>query len=251
MRPSKHFTIRRILIAVFAVLILTLVSARPSSAWKFTSFNVNLDIRNDSKVVVTETITADFREWPHHGIYRNIPFMVRGAGGKSYRLHIRFMGVTDQDGNPVQTEVFYKLSKMHIHIGDPETLLEDIRTYVIRYEVSQAINYFPEYDELYWNVTGNDWEVPIDNASCNVTLPSDSPQGLMINAYTGSYGSKTDSVFGDTPDLHTANFWMIRALKPGEGLAVVVAWPKGMIAKPSFAQNLESFARENGILLFP
>ena len=45
------------------------------------------------------------------------------------------------------------------------------------------------YAEFYWNVTGNDWPVPIDHASAFVTLPENAAGGLRAQAFTGAYGA--------------------------------------------------------------
>ncbi len=50
------------------------------------------------------------------------------------------------------------------------------------------IGRFDGYDELYWNVTGNGWDFPIDQASATITLPSPARFGQRA-AYTGSQGS--------------------------------------------------------------
>jgi hypothetical protein len=49
----------------------------------------------------------------------------------------------------------------------------------------------PDRDELYWNVTGNGWEFPIDAASVGIVLPADYQRNeLEIGAWTGLKGSK-------------------------------------------------------------
>ncbi|VTR27445.1 Predicted membrane protein (DUF2207) [Serratia fonticola] len=49
-----------------------------------------------------------------------------------------------------------------------------IYNYQIRYQVSNHFSRFPEWDELYWNVTGNDWAYPITKASFQLELPDTS-----------------------------------------------------------------------------
>src|SRR5581483_4816001 len=59
----------------------------------------------------------------------------------------------------------------------------------IEYAVENGIRYFENYDEFYWNVTGNDWPVPIDHASAFVRLPPNTAGSLRAQAFTGAYGS--------------------------------------------------------------
>ena len=65
-----------------------------------------------------------------------------------------------------------------------------VRTVNIRYEVTNGLRFFDEHDELYWNVTGTEWPVPIRAASARIVLP-EGVSGVRHTAYTGHYGSIT------------------------------------------------------------
>ena len=60
----------------------------------------------------------------------------------------------------------------------------------IDYTVRNGVRYFDDYDEFYWNVTGNDWPVPIDHASAFVTCRRKARRALRAQAFTGAYGSR-------------------------------------------------------------
>ena len=60
------------------------------------------------------------------------------------------------------------------------------RTVRITYRAANAVRFFKDHDEFYWNVTGNDWKVPIDEASAFVSLPSAAAGQLKAQAFTGS-----------------------------------------------------------------
>ena len=72
-----------------------------------------------------------------------------------------------------------------------------VRTVVIRYRVDNALRFFEEddqaWDELYWNVTGDEWPVPIERASVSVRLPAQ-VTGVRARGFTGGYGSTEESV---------------------------------------------------------
>src|SRR5581483_6545082 len=63
------------------------------------------------------------------------------------------------------------------------------KTVLIHYSSPNAVRYFDSHDEFYWNVTGNDWPVPIDAASATVALPASASGQLRAQAFTGVYGS--------------------------------------------------------------
>ena len=44
-------------------------------------------------------------------------------------------------------------------------------TYTLTYATDRQIGFFSDYDELYWNVTGNFWKFPIDHAEATIKLP--------------------------------------------------------------------------------
>lgn len=78
----------------------------------------------------------------------------------------------------------------------PETR---IYNYEIRYQISNHFSRFPEWDELYWNVTGNDWAWPISKASFRLELPdaagnlnADAKDARVrsLDVYTGVAGAK-------------------------------------------------------------
>ena len=71
-----------------------------------------------------------------------------------------------------------------------------VRTVVLRYRVRNALRFFEEHDELYWNVTGDEWEMPIEAASATVMLPP-TVAGLRALAFTGGYGSTEQSATVD------------------------------------------------------
>ena len=63
-----------------------------------------------------------------------------------------------------------------------------MKTVVITYRVRHGLKFFEEHDERL-NVTGDEWEVPIERARAVVYLPA-GVTGLRAYAFTGGYGSQ-------------------------------------------------------------
>ncbi len=88
------------------------------------------------------------------------------------------------------------------------------------------------HDELYWNVTGNRWKFPIEQAVSTVHFP-DGAGVEGVKTYTGSYGQRghaADSVVSDDGTrvvTHTS-----APLQPG-GRDDAVAFRKGVVSKPT------------------
>ncbi len=240
---------------VFLSLNLTLVLLiSPAFAQYFTinRYHSDIFIHDDSSFIVKETIEVTFHR-PRHGIYRQIPFKYREDFGHVLKTPTRVLSVTDESGRPWRYKVSKKDHWIHIRIGDPKRFVRDRQTYVITYEVENAILFFDEHDELYWNITGNDWKAPIEEASANVSLALKRPSRRLWTAcWTGALGSK-ESLCGSETYENGAKFWATRPLNTGEGFTIAFGWEKGLISPPSswkkFFWTIE--LRENWVFLFP
>jgi len=209
-------------------------------------------IDRDSSFVVKETIEVTFHR-PRHGIYRELPFKYREELGHVITTPTRVRSVKDGSGKEWKYKVSKKDHRIHIRIGDPKRFVKDRQTYVITYEVENAILFFDDHDELYWNVTGNDWKAPIEEASANVGLAlKSSSKNLWTACYTGLHGSKESQCGFDTYE-NGAKFSTARKLNIGEGFTIAFGWDKGLVSPPSswkkFFWTID--LRENWVFLFP
>ena len=101
-------------------------------------------------------------------------------------------------------------------------------TYEIEYRIRGGLNHFPDHDELNYNVTGDQWDVPIDQVNATVTLPSGSVD--RTTCFAGPRGSQLLCA-EHTASGSTATF-SNGALGPREGMTVVVAFPTGIVPTP-------------------
>ncbi|KKP66145.1 MAG: hypothetical protein UR63_C0037G0004 [Candidatus Roizmanbacteria bacterium GW2011_GWC2_35_12] len=95
--------------------------------------------------------------------------------------------------------------------------------------MSGALTYFSDHDELYWNITGNGWDVPIAFARAMITLPEKLTDGVNLKCFTGGYGStQSDCQFNKVQGVlvfDTKNYLMANS-----GISVVVGFPKNIVA---------------------
>ncbi len=68
---------------------------------------------------------------------------------------------------------------------------------------------------------------------------------LKSTAYTGPQGSQEQAFQQSYTESGNITFETTRNLEPGEGLTIVVAWPKGFVTPPTVTENLSAAAREN------
>lgn len=201
-----------------------------ASAEEIKSFETDISINKDGTVDVRETIEYDFGNLYRHGIFREIPELRVNNEGKKYILDYTDFSVKDIEGNNYQ----YKLSRYNniitLKIGDPDKTITGINRYVIGYRISGVLTYFSDHDELYFNATGNDWEVPIGVARTTVKLPKVVEENKIRAAcYTGATGS-TETLCNFSVEGPVISFDTQQPLLYGEGLTIVAGFPKQMIA---------------------
>ena len=122
--------------------------------------------------------------------------------------------------------------------------------------MANAIRFFfassgqPAFDELYWNVTGNDWAIPIDTVHARVVLP-DAVVPTRVASYTGRTGSTAAEAKIEKQD-NVVEFTLLRGLNPNEGMTIGVGWPAGHVAgRPSEAQERMMAVLQWSPLLLP
>jgi uncharacterized membrane protein len=242
---------------LFAFLILNLnliLFTPPAFAQYFTinKFHSDITIHQDSSFLVQETIDVSF-DRPRHGIFREIPFRYRDELGKTMETPTTVISVTDGAGKKWKYQVRKGDYVIHIRIGDANKYVTGHQTYVITYQVDNAILFFDDHDELYWNVTGNEWKASIEEASAHVSLAiKNTSRNLWTACYTGGFGSKESKCNHETYD-NGGKFLTSRRLNSGEGFTIAFGWDKGLVSPPSswkkflWAINL----RENWVFLFP
>ncbi|MGI8419178.1 MAG: DUF2207 domain-containing protein [Candidatus Levyibacteriota bacterium] len=193
-------------------------------SWLIENFHSDIAIQDSGKVRMVETISVDFRNQAKHGIYRDIPYLYDNNGTQTY-TDVTINNVL-LDNIPVPYTTSQTNGYKELKIGDPNKLVTGRNLYTITYTVTGVLLGFSDHDELYWNVTGNNWEVPIQKADAIVTLPE---SGLkQITCYEGLNGSQMPCLSKqESPQL--ASFSTTTKLAPTERLSIVVGYKKGMI----------------------
>ena len=236
------------------IFLIIFVSASSAFSQDFTinRFHSEIVINSDSSIEVKETIEVEFHR-PRHGIYREIPFRYTDELGSTIKTPIKVLSVTDGSGRNLKYRVTRVGSAINIRIGNPDKFVWGRNTYVIGYTVDNAILFFDDHDELYWNVTGNYWKAPIKEASANVSIAvKDRSRELWAACYTGVYGSR-ESLCGFETSDNRGEFFTKTDLRTGEGFTIAFGWNKGLVSPPSawkrFLRAID--IGENWVFIFP
>jgi uncharacterized membrane protein len=243
---------------LLAVLILSLnlnliLFISPAFAQYFTidKFHSDIMINEDSSIIVKEAIDVEFHQ-QRHGIYREIPFKYRDDSGRVITTPTKVLSVVDGSGKAWKYKVERTGPVLNVRIGDARKYVDGRQTYILTYQVENVILFFKDHDELYWNVTGNFWKAPINEASATASLTTKNKgKNLMAAGYEGGYGSREECGY-ETYD-NSGKFYTKRSLKMGEGLTAVFGWDKGLVSPPSSWKKFwwAVHLKENWVFLLP
>ncbi len=192
--------------------------------WVIDKFDSNIQIQESGEVLIREKIDVDFKTLSKHGIYRDIPYVYERGGVKTYTE----IDVDQVLQNNKKAKVSESLTDGYVRlkIGDPDKTISGKNSYEIIYTAKGVLRGFADYDELYWNITGNAWPVAIQSASATVSLPTD---GISRKTcYEGYVGSTAECmIISESPS--EVKFKNLEALSEAQGLTVVVGYKKGLI----------------------
>ncbi len=134
-------------------------------------FHSDISLQPDTSLLVTETIVVIANgKQIRHGIYRDFPTRYQDFLGNKYVVGFHVLGAT-RDSVKEPFRVQNNSNGERIYLGDSNaTVPLGRRTYTLTYTTNRQLGFFPDHDELFWNVTGLGWGFLIDHASASVHL---------------------------------------------------------------------------------
>ncbi|MDD2335638.1 MAG: DUF2207 domain-containing protein [Geobacteraceae bacterium] len=210
------------------------------------SYDSFIKVNPAGDMTVTETIKVVCEgNKIKHGIYRDFPTRYKDGYGNTMKVAFEVQAAL-KDGRPEPWWTEDKSNGVRVYMGSKNVTLEPGEyTYALTYRTDRQLGFFKKHDELYWNVTGNAWEFPIDTVNATVELPPGA-EVLSTEAYTGLSGDKGADFSAGRDNDGRAVFTTTRALNPREGLTIVVMWPKGFVQEPTRAEKAKAFFTDNG-----
>ena len=194
-----------------------------SNDYVIDKYDINIIVNENNTFDITETITAYFNV-SKHGIFRTIPLkntVTRLDGTTSTnRAQVSNVSVdknyttTRENGNYV------------IKIGDANRTLFGTQTYVIKYRYNIGKDPAKDYDELYYNIIGNEWDTVIGNVTFTITMPKEFDSS-KLGFSSGPKGSTDNSkvIYNVDGNKITGSYNGI--LNRGEALTVRCELPEG------------------------
>lgn len=231
-------------------------AAAQERSWRIEDFHADIRVLESGAIEVTETIRPRF-DGSYNGIYRTIGVEYR-INGFRYKLRLSVDAVTDGDGNPLRYESKRDRDHLNTKIWVPGAV-DTVRTVRLSYGVTNGLRFFEAdegadgiveaYDELYWNVTGTEWPVPVEAASATVSLPR-TAAGVRAHAFTGGYGATGRDAVVDV----TGTQVHVRTDRPlgfREGLTIGIGWNAGVVQRPTAIDLAAMYLFANWPLFLP
>jgi len=234
-----------------AAVLLCLVAIAPQAAMareEIRSFIADIQVNDDSSLEVTETITVNAEgNAIRRGIFRDIPLRAVDEWGLWASNGFDLIEVL-HNGEPATHRTEWLGRFLRIYIGDADILIpRGEHTYTIRYTTTRQLRYFDDYDELYWNVTGNFWSFPILSAEARVQLP-EGARAEQLAAYTGPFGAEGKDYTASGKGRSEVRFETTRTLGAEEGMTIAVGFTKGVVT-PDEGGFFTQLGANSGIFL--
>lgn len=228
----------------FCVFICTVAGAQE----KILEFKSSITVNTDRSVDVVEEIKVRAEgNNIQRGIFRDIITTMRNQRGDRQRLTLTVQEVL-KDGSSENFVIESNGIYTRVKIGNADVLLNNgDYTYTIKYNLDRQVRFFDGYDEVYWNVTGNDWGFEIDKVLATITLPENATI-LQQSGYSGPTGATGCDCTFNLESQNSVKYETTGSLNPAEGLTVAVGWQKGIIAPPSQEElDRQAFNDKKGI----
>ncbi|HEX7018003.1 MAG TPA: DUF2207 domain-containing protein [Patescibacteria group bacterium] len=213
-----------------------------------TSFHSDITINQDTSISIKETIEY-VTNLEKHGIYRYIPIRYHRQG-LNYTARVSEIEVTDEHGDEIPFQKSFEKGNVMLKIGDPDTTFTGQKTYVISYQVENAITQYTEagsqevHPELYWDITGEGWQIDISSSSATVTSPDATI--TTITCFSGVVGSDDGLCQGEKIDDTQATFTYPERITYGENMTVAVGLnPTNTLIFPTPTQRVLKQIRDN------
>ena len=228
-----------------------LLPAWAAASERILAYDVEVDVRADGSLEVVEhiRIRAEGRAI-RRGIFRDFPVRYKDDHGNNYVVGFEVLGV-ERDGRPEPWFTEGAHNAVRVATGNDDMLPVPLdTTYTLRYRTTRQLGFFEDHDELYWNAIGQFWDFAIDSGSVEVRLPEPVPEAqLTVEGFSGRYGIRGRDNPGIATAPGVARWTLMHPLQAREGLSIVLAFPKGIVAEPSRASRAMWLLRDNLSLL--
>lgn len=222
------------LVVVFFVFPIFVFARENVNYWYIKDFQTEIVLNTDSTAIITEYITADCGESSNkHGIFRILGTQIN-TGKNIIQMPIELISISDFYGKSHKYTIDNDVSSHTVtwKIGDSNKTVKGVNYYKIVYKVNNVIYNQDDFDELYFNILGNFWDMEIDNFNAKIILPQEINQkDIAIDYYMGPQGSKNKNLaIYSWTDENVLEFNSTKTIPKNNGITVSLSMPKNIFA---------------------
>lgn len=224
--------VKYIILSLFAFFLL--ITKCYSLDYDINSYHIDVIVNENNRLDITETIVANFKS-ARHGIYRNIPYYntIIREDGTSETNRVKIYNIEVDNDYSIKKKSKY----INIQIGDANKLVTGLNKYTIKYSYELGNDKNNNYDELYFNLIGTEWETYINNITFSITMPKEF-DATKLGFTHGKYGSSSTDGINYTIDGNIITGSYTNKLNINEGLTVRLELPEGYFIKDSILNHI-------------
>ncbi len=152
---------KKIIVFIFAIAIclsitnISFAEENDDRNFVIENFDVELNVKEDNKVEVKETLQVHFFKEDSHGIYRAIPIWEKYTGEDGKTIDKRAK-ITDFKCDGEKIEDKSSATMFRVKIGDPDRIVPLYKTYNISYTYDLGKDTYTDKDEFIFHAFGDD-----------------------------------------------------------------------------------------------
>ncbi|MCF0111240.1 MAG: DUF2207 domain-containing protein [Erysipelotrichaceae bacterium] len=146
----------------------------------YQSVHVDVEVNDAREYKITETLDVYYNE-ERHGIIRTIPL---SSSVENYKIE-------DISVQGAPADISTSSYSANIKIGDANETVTGLKRYIVSYTLKHYKDYDEDYDYVYLNLLGNEYDTYVETFSATITLDS-SLEVLSQTVTSGSTYSTTN-----------------------------------------------------------
>lgn len=229
------------LILISFLFFLTHVFGQSNQHERVLDFDVLIEVDTQGVYDITEKITvAASGNRIKRGIYRALPTRRKEKTNSFVNISYTIESIL-KDGKRETYHTKEEGGYFKIYVGHKDIYLSNgVYEYTVKYKTYGHVGFFDNYDEVYWNVTGTEWTLPIDKVKAKIRIQGN-PEVKQMACYVGSYGSSDSNCSKESkPEIR----FTAENLQSRQGLTVAVGFEKGAVQPPpppTFFQKFKGY----------
>ncbi|MFA5570287.1 MAG: DUF2207 domain-containing protein [Sphaerochaetaceae bacterium] len=189
-------------------------------------FHSDITITPKGVYQIKEDFTLNF-DSPRHGLYRVLPRIYRFEDPLVDAIYARITHVRSNENLSINHQGDYTI----LQLGRSDTLVRGEKRYTLSYNYDFGEDSHIGYDEIYFNIVGEMWEVPLRHVSFTIHLPF-SIDETQLSLFRGQWGSTSNQ---DVRWVYDESSLTLKGegsnFLPGEALTIALILKEGYFEK--------------------